>query len=81
MELEMKTFFERFTLDVIASCAFGIQCNSLKDPDDEFVKMASQFNDISFFNRILVLFVILLIPQFSHFFKLNVLNNKVSFNY
>jgi len=76
-ELEMKAFFERFTLEVIATCAFGIQCNSLKDPDNEFVKIAARFNEITFFDRILVLFVILFVPQFAHFFRLNVLNRQV----
>jgi len=77
----MKAFFERFTLEVIATCAFGIQINSLKDPDNEFVKIAARFNDIRFVDRMLVLFVILLIPQYAHFFRLNVLNNPVSFNF
>lgn len=76
-ELEMKAFFERFTLDVIATCAFGVQCNSLKDPDNEFVKIAARFNDVTFFDRILVLFVLLLIPQFSRFFRLSVMNKQV----
>ena len=78
--MEMKQFFERFTLDVIATCAFGIQCNSLKDPDAEFVKIASRFNDITLGQRILILFVLLVIPQFAHFFRLTFLNTQVSFN-
>lgn len=78
VELEMKSFFERFTLDVIATCAFGIECNSLKDPDCEFVKIASRFNDISIFDRILILFVVLLVPQFAHLFRLRLFNGQVT---
>lgn len=38
--VDMKNNFERFTMDTIASCAFGIECNSLLDKNAEFPRKA-----------------------------------------
>jgi cytochrome P450 family 6 len=34
--IEIKDILARYSTDIISSCAFGIQCNCLKNPDSEF---------------------------------------------
>jgi cytochrome P450 family 6 len=45
--VDVKETMARYTTDVIASCAFGINSNSLKDPDAEFRKYLKKVFEFS----------------------------------
>lgn len=47
VEIEMKDTASRFANDVIASVAFGIKCDSLKDRDNQFFKMGQSITNTS----------------------------------
>lgn len=56
--VDMKDILARYTTDVIGSCAFGIECNSLKDPEVTFRKYGQRMFQRSFmdsFKRILLM--------------------------
>lgn len=38
---EMKSLFARYTIDIIASCAFGLKIDSLRDPNNEFFRFGN----------------------------------------
>lgn len=41
-ELEFKELCARFTTDINGTCAFGVECNSLNDPNTEFRQYGQQ---------------------------------------
>jgi cytochrome P450 family 6 len=45
--VDVKETMARFTTDVIASCAFGLNANSLKDPDSEFGRHTRALGEFS----------------------------------
>uniref|UniRef100_A0A8D3D5Y8 Thromboxane-A synthase n=1 Tax=Scophthalmus maximus TaxID=52904 RepID=A0A8D3D5Y8_SCOMX len=49
--------FGCFTMDVIASVAFGTQMDSQKNPDNPFVRHAQMFFSFSFFRPIMLFFI------------------------
>jgi len=59
-ELELKDFFTRYTNDVIATAAFGIQVNSFKDPNNEFFSIGQRISEFSFWGGLKVMLYILM---------------------
>jgi cytochrome P450 family 6 len=45
--IEIKDFLARYSTDIISSCAFGIESNSLKNPDAEFRQWGRKIFDPS----------------------------------
>ena len=73
--VEVKEMMGRFTTDVIASCAFGINGNSLKDRDAEFGRYIRKVTDFSV-KKGLALLAAFFAPQLQKRFRLNVMDDK-----
>lgn len=54
--LEVKEIMSRFTTDVISSCVFGLQANSIKNPDSIFRIMGKKVFNTTFRSRFLGFF-------------------------
>lgn len=65
--VEVQDYLARFSIDVIASCAFGIEANSLKNPECSFRKMAKKVMEPSFINRLK--YLIFFYPKLAEFLK------------
>ncbi|XP_061401505.1 cytochrome P450 6a9-like isoform X2 [Musca vetustissima] len=55
--VEVKDLLARFTTDVIGTCAFGIECSSLKDPNAEFRVMGKKSLVEQRHNRLIIAFM------------------------
>lgn len=88
--LDVKDILARFTTDIIGSCAFGIECNSLHDPDNEFRIYGKRIFENTFIENISNLFGFMapnvsrllgvrLLPVKSSEFFMNIVRRTVSY--
>ncbi|XP_055697206.1 probable cytochrome P450 6a14 [Phlebotomus papatasi] len=76
-QIEMKEFLARFTTDVIGSCAFGIECNSLKEPDTEFGQVGKKLFDFKGL-RVAKQFFLLTFPKISKTLRMEITDRDVA---
>lgn len=76
--VDMKEKSGRFTMDTIASCAFGIECNSIENDDAEFPKKANVFFNLTFWQIMKFIFV-LSFPKLYRVLKLRLNASEVDF--
>ncbi|KAF5288529.1 hypothetical protein FQA39_LY15397 [Lamprigera yunnana] len=74
--VELKDTFTRFANDIIGTCAFGIQCNSLKYRDNEFYVMGKEATDFSGIKSF-KFFIYEISPMLMKLFDIKIFNNKV----
>lgn len=72
-EYDMMNLTMRLTNDIIGSTAFGIQINTLKEPDNEFYKMGKE---IAYAATSLKTLVLLSWPKLASIFKLKILTDR-----
>lgn len=56
IEVEMKHLLAQFTTDVIGNVAFGLECNCLKDPENEFMRAGKLIFESSPTHQLKVMF-------------------------
>ncbi|XP_061187622.1 cytochrome P450 3A24-like [Saccostrea echinata] len=79
-EVDFADLFGRYTVEVIASTAFGLKINSQRDPDDKFLQMVSKLIFVKRTSPLLTLaFVIpILARPIAKFFNVSFLNEEAS---
>lgn len=75
--VDIKQVLEYYTIDVIGSCAFGIDCNSFTDPSNDFRKYAKRIFSLSFRERIKSL-IAHLVPSVRKLFGLKIIPRDIT---
>lgn len=67
--IELRELLAKFMTDVIGECAFGIECNSLDDPNAEFRRMGRKVVEVPR-HAIIMIFLISSFKSVARFFRI-----------
>ncbi|XP_026482127.1 cytochrome P450 9e2-like [Ctenocephalides felis] len=74
LDLEVKDLVTKYANDVIATSAFGIKVDSLKDPENIFYKMGKRVTNFSGVLVSLKFFAFMMMPRVMKFFRVSLLD-------
>jgi cytochrome P450 len=72
-EVEMKTLMGNYTMDVIATCAFGTKIDTYNDPNNPFIKNAIKL----FKGNILRSILFFTVKPLMKFFRISIVDSSV----
>ncbi|KAF5292082.1 hypothetical protein FQR65_LT11348 [Abscondita terminalis] len=75
--IDVKDMFARYTTDVIGSTAFGIECDSLRNPDTQFRKFGAKIFELSFYETLKTL-ISFTAPEVLKFLNVNLWSKDVN---
>ncbi|XP_055684925.1 cytochrome P450 6a2-like [Lutzomyia longipalpis] len=76
-EIELSDYMSRFMIDTIANCAFGLDSNSLRDPNNEFYIKGQEASDILIARTLKSVFMTSF-KKLSVFLRLRVINEEMT---
>ena len=74
--MEITEIIARFSLDVVGTCAFGLQFNTMQESDSLYHKIGKAFTDTGFKNTIRLMITIIN-PNLLPYFGLKMTTNEV----
>lgn len=75
---EFKDLARKFTVDTIATCAFGIEVNSFENPKNDFHRVAGKMADFSSFITTLKLIGLFTVPKLMEAFNIKLFDNETT---
>lgn len=75
--LHVKDIVSCYTIDVIGSCVFGLDCNSFKNPEAEFRKYGRKVTETTILGSIR-LFILFIMPELNKLLRISLLDKEAS---